>query len=146
MHSGGPIAWKAKHQERTSLSSCKAEIRATNMGLRLTVNTTNIISSLTALGYPIRDTFSQTPFYNVNDACVKWCHNMTTKGNHHIEYWENSTRECVANGTIAVSHVNGKCNVSDIFTKEMRDAANLHRLCNAFMCHARNFIKGAHYI
>ncbi len=39
MRSGGPISWKAKRQERTSLSSCKAEIRATNTSLRLIVNT-----------------------------------------------------------------------------------------------------------
>jgi hypothetical protein len=39
MCSGGPISWKAEQQERTSLSLCKAEIQATNTGLRLTVNT-----------------------------------------------------------------------------------------------------------
>ncbi len=39
MRSGGPISWKAKQQERTSLSLCKAEIQATNTGSRLTVNT-----------------------------------------------------------------------------------------------------------
>jgi hypothetical protein len=45
MQSGGPLAWKADRQERTSLSSCEAEIQATNMGARLTVNTRNMISS-----------------------------------------------------------------------------------------------------
>jgi hypothetical protein len=71
MRSGGPIAWKANRQERTSLSSCEAEIRATNMGSRLTVNTRNMISSLADLGYPISDCKSSTPLYNNNDACVK---------------------------------------------------------------------------
>ena len=93
MRSGGPIAWKANRQERTSLSSCEAEIRATNMGSRLTVNTRNMISSLADLGYPISDCESSTPLYNNNDACVKWCHNMTTKGNRHIEHRENSKHE-----------------------------------------------------
>jgi hypothetical protein len=32
-----------------------------------------------------------TPLYNDNDACVKWCHNLTTKGNRHIEQRENVT-------------------------------------------------------
>ena len=142
MRSGGPIAWKAERQERTSLSSCEAEIRATNMGSRLTVNTRNMISSLSDLGYPIVDCQSSTPLYNDNDACVKWCHNMTTKGNRHIENKENSTREWVADGTITVSHVSGKYNVSDIFTKEMRDGANFRRLRDSFMCRSSDYLKG----
>jgi hypothetical protein len=85
IRSGGPIAWKKDRQERTALISCDAEIRATNMGSRLTVNTRNMISGLSDLGYPIHDCESPTPLYNNNDACVKWCHNMTTKGSRHIE-------------------------------------------------------------
>ena len=146
MRSGGPIAWKGDRQERTALSSCEAEIRATNMGARLTVNTRNMISSLADLGYPIDDTSIPTPLYNDNDACVKWCHNMTTKGNRHIENRENSTREWVADGTITVTHVAGKCNVSDIFTKEMRDAANFRRLHDSFMCRASDYLKGIHHL
>ena len=117
MRSGGPITWKADRQERTALRSCDAEICATNMGSRLTVNTRNMISSLADLGNPIHNCTSSTHLYNDNDACVKWCHNMTTKGNRHIENRENSTPEWVANGTISVSHVSGKCNIVDIFTK-----------------------------
>ena len=142
MRSGGPIAWKADRQERTSLSSCEAEIRATNMGSRLTVNTRNMILSLSDLGYPISDCESPTRLYNDNDACVKWCHNMTTKGNRHIENRENSTREWVADGTISVSHVSGKFNVADIFTKEMRDSANFRRLRDSFMCRSSDYVKG----
>ena len=142
MRSGGPIAWKAERQERTALSSCDAEIRATNMGSRLTVNTRHMISSLSDLGYPISDCKSSTPLFNDNDACVKWCHNMTTKGNRHIENKENSTREWVADGTISISHVSGKSNVSDIFTKEMRDGANFRRLRDSFMCRSSDYIKG----
>jgi hypothetical protein len=142
MRSGGLITWKAERQERTSLSSCEAEIRATNMGSRLTVNTRHMISSLSDLGYPIADCQSSTPLYNDNDACVKWCHNMTTKGNRHIENKENSTREWVADGTISISHVSGKFNVSDIFTKEMRDSANFRRLRDSFMCRSSDYLKG----
>ena len=40
------------------------------------------------------------------------------------------------NGTISVSHISGKCNIADIFTKEIRDSANFRRLRDAFMCRA----------
>jgi hypothetical protein len=67
---------------------------------------------------------------------------MTTKGNRHIENRENSTREWVADGTISVSHISGKCNIADILTKEMRESANFRRLRNAFMCRASDYLKG----
>jgi len=139
--SGGPITWKTERQERTSLSSCDAEIRAAAMGSRLTINTRNLILHLKSLSYPIDDTDVATHLYNDNDACVKWCHNLTTKGNHHIEHRENVTREWVEDGSISVSHVNGKCNPSDILTKEMRDSANFRRLRDSFMSRASNFLR-----
>jgi hypothetical protein len=101
-----------------------------------------MISSLADLGYPIHDCTSSTHLYNDNDACVKWCHNMTTKGNRHIENRENSTREWVADGTISVSHVSGKCNIADIFTKEMRNSINFRHLRDTFMCRTSNYLKG----
>ena len=81
LRSGGPITWKTDRQDCTSLSSCDAKIRATEMGSHLTVNLRNMILHLQSLGYPINDTDMATPLYNDNDACVKWCHNLTTKGN-----------------------------------------------------------------
>ena len=71
MQSGDPITWKADRQKRTILSSCNAEICATNMGSCLTVKTRNMISSLANLGYPILDCTSPTHVYNNNNACVK---------------------------------------------------------------------------
>ncbi len=64
------------------------------------------------------------------------------KGNCHIKNKENSIREWVADSTISVSHISGKCNVSDIFTKEMRNSANFRRLPNSFMCRPSDYLKG----
>lgn len=132
--SRGPITWKTEQQERTSLSSCEAkQSRATNIGSRLTINVCNMILCLVSLGYPINARNTATPLYNDNDACVKWCHNLTTKGNHHIEHQENATQEWVEDIIITVTHISGKCNPSDIFTKEMHDSANFCCLCDSFM-------------
>ncbi len=114
------------------------------MGSRLTVNLQNLILHLQSIGYPIDDTNTASLLYNDNEACVKWCHNLTTKGNRHIEHKENATREWVADGSIAVSHVSTKCNVSDIFTKEMSDGTNFRRLQDSFMSRASTFLKGIH--
>ncbi len=55
MHSRGPICCKANRQEPTLLSSCEAEIQATNMGLHLRVYTWNMIEHLSSFSYPIDD-------------------------------------------------------------------------------------------
>ena len=99
-------------------------------------------SSKVDLGYPIHDCTSSTHLYSDNNACVKWCHSMMTKGNRHIENRENFTWEWVADGTISVSHVSGKCNIADIFTKDMRDSANIRHLRGAFVCRASNYLNG----
>jgi hypothetical protein len=122
--SGGPITWKGGRHEQTALSSCNAKIHATNMGSRLTINTYNMISHLSSIGYPIKDTNAPTPLFNDNKACVKWCHNMTAKGNRHIELKENAVQEWVEDRTLTVSHVEGKYNPSNILTKEKCDGAN----------------------
>ncbi len=111
------------------------------MGSQLTVNTCNLILDHSSKGYPIMDAESTTPVFNDNDVCVQWCHNMTTKGNQHIKHQENVTREWVEDGSISASHISRKCNPTDIFTKEMCNAANFHRICNTFMSHSSNFLK-----
>jgi hypothetical protein len=83
-----------------------------------------MISSLFSLGYPICDTKTATPLYNDNEACIKWFHNMMTKGNCHTEQHENAVCEWVANGILTVLHVSGKTNIANIFTKEMHDGTN----------------------
>ena len=74
--SGGPIAWKSVRQEKTSLSSCEAEIRATNEASKLTVAIRNVASGMADLGYPITDASSPTDLFNDNEACVKWSHKI----------------------------------------------------------------------
>jgi hypothetical protein len=140
--SGGPVSWKSVRQEKTSLSSCEAEIRATNEASKLTVALRNLVSDLAARGYPISDAASTTTVFNDNEACVKWSHNMTTKQTRHMEQRENSVREWVQERTIAVRHVSGKCNPADLFTKEMKDGAHFRRLRDSFMCRAAVFLRG----
>ncbi len=88
--SGGPLTWKADRQDCTALSLCEAEIRM-NMGSCLTITIRNMISHLANCGFPINDTSSATPVNNDNDACIKWCHNLTSKGNRHIELRERTS-------------------------------------------------------
>ena len=118
-------------QDCTSLSLCDAKILATNMGAHLTIDLQNMILHLKSLCYPINDDDMAPPLYNDNNACIKWCHNSTMKGNGHIEHREKLHHQ---------PHQQ-KCNPSDIFTKEMCDGANF-QLHNTSMSQGADFLKG----
>jgi hypothetical protein len=64
------------------------------------MNFRNMISHLSSLGHPITDVDLPSLTYNEKKACIKWCHNMTTKENHHIENNENAVKEWVEEGSV----------------------------------------------
>ena len=90
---GGPIAWKAIRQVKTSLSSCEAEIRATNEGVKLTMGVRHLAEALSDLGILLPDASLPTDLYNDNHSCVIWANSTTTKGIRHMELREDSVRE-----------------------------------------------------
>jgi hypothetical protein len=138
---GGPLGWLSERQERTSLSSCEAEIRATNATSKKVVAFRHLCTSMCKAGHSLSDATQPTLLYNDNDACVKWSHNMTSKSARHIELRENSVREWVQNKSLAVKHIAGKINPSDIFTKEMRDGTHFRRLRDSFMSRLSDFLQ-----
>ena len=59
--------------------------------------------------------------YNDNNACVCWSKSTTTKGLRHMTIRENAIRESVSDKTVSIKHIEGKINIADIFTKELKD-------------------------
>jgi hypothetical protein len=72
--------------------------------------------------------------YNDNKACVQWSKRATTKGLCHIQMRENRIRENIALNFISIHHIDGKINLADIFTKEMKDTLHFVELRDLFMC------------
>ena len=72
--------------------------------------------------------------YNDNCACIQWAKKATSKGLRHIQMRENRARENVTSKFIDIRHVDGKHNIADIFTKEMRDTTHFVELRDLFMC------------
>jgi hypothetical protein len=137
---GGPVGWLGDRQDRTSLSSCEAEIRATNSTSKKVVDFCNVCQSMVESGHVISNIASPTLLFNDNDACVRWSYNMTSKAARHIEIRENSVREWIQSKLLTVKHVSGKINPADIFTKEMRDGKHYRRLRDSFMSHLSDFV------
>lgn len=73
---GGPVSWGAVCQNQTALSSCEAEIRATNEGAKRTKEFRNLVDGMIEIGYAMLDLDAPTKVYNGNEGCVAWAHNM----------------------------------------------------------------------
>ena len=58
---GGPIAWIVVRQEQTSLSSCEAEICATNEVSKLLMGICNLAESVHSSGFAILHTSATSP-------------------------------------------------------------------------------------
>jgi hypothetical protein len=119
----------SKHQKVTAASSAEAEIYATDECCKFLLDLAQILYFL-----DVRHIFlpSTTIIYNDNKACVQWSKKATTKGLRHIQMHENRVHENIASQFILVCHIDGKINLADILTKEMKDTSHfveLRALC-----------------
>jgi hypothetical protein len=128
------------HQENTSLSSCEAEICATNEILQLVICLRHLANRVRKSRHDISDTLSPSPVYNNNEACGQWSHNMTTKQIRHMKMCANAVHEWVQDSSLKALHVKGKTNPADIFTKEMRGGAHFQHLRDSFVCQLMDFL------
>jgi hypothetical protein len=110
----------SKRQTVTAGSSAETEIYETNECVKFLLE---LVQLLEFLG--VRDTFMPgvTMIFNDNNACVNWSKQCTTTGLRHIQMRENHVRENVEQKIVTISHIGGKRNLADLFTKEMKDTA-----------------------
>jgi hypothetical protein len=84
--------------------------------------------------------------YNDNKSAVDWASSVTLKGTKHINLHECCVREQHQNKTVKVTHIPGVINSSDLFTKEIKDAAHFRRCRDSFMVSKANFMKYGHCV
>ena len=128
MLSNGPIMWSSKQQKITARSSAEAEIYATDECTKCIQHLRNLCDDL-HLSYSSQP----TPIYNDNQACIHWSYNNTSKGLRHLQIRENAVRENIQNKNITISHVEGKINIADIFTKEDKDHTHFINMRNTIL-------------
>ncbi len=109
LRAGGPIAWSSVRQERTSRSSCEAEVRATD-------ECAKEIRSVRLRGKDIglSDDTSSTKLHNDNQGCADWCKTTTTSGMKHIDLRSNAVRESMHLGDISIHHIPGVINCAEV--------------------------------
>ena len=126
---GGTLHWMSKQQSITARSSTAAEIYAIDECVKALQHISHIFEDL-HLTHLLPSTFL---IYIDNEASVKWKTNMTSKGLCHIQMRENSTREQQLNGFCKVSRIPGDENLSDLFTKEDKNARHFTDIRDALM-------------
>jgi hypothetical protein len=126
----GPLHWLSKRQGITACSSAEAEIYATNKCVKFLLELSQLLEFL-----EVKHLFMPQPniVYNDNRACVLWSKSSTTKGLRHIQMHENMVRENMASQFVTFTHVDGKLNLADIFTKEMKDVSHFVEHRDLFM-------------
>jgi hypothetical protein len=128
----GPLHWMSKRQKVTAASSAEAKIYATDECVKFLLELNQILEFL-----GVEDIFmpSTTTIFNDNNACVQWSKAATSKGLRHIQMRENRVRENIVSKFVQVCHINGKINLADVFTKEMKDTSHFVEIRDLFMCH-----------
>ncbi len=126
----GPLHWMSKRQTVTAGSSAEAEIYATNECVKFLLELVQIFEFL-----EVKNIFMPgiNTIYNDNQACVNWSKKCTTKGLRHKQMKENHIRENIANKFVTILHIDGKINLADIFTKEMKDTGHFVELRDLMM-------------
>jgi deoxyuridine 5'-triphosphate nucleotidohydrolase len=118
----GPLIWSSKRQKVTARSSAEAEIYATDECVKELLRMKHMCNDLNITDiYMPNDPIN---VYNDNNACVCWSKATTTKGLRHITIRENAIRESVDDKFVKILHIEGKTNLADLFTKEMKHASH----------------------
>jgi len=126
----GPLHWLSKRQSVTAGSSAEAEIYATDECVKFLLELVQLMEFL-----QVKHIFmpSTTTIYNDNSACINRSKKCTKKGLHHIQMRENRVRENISRKFVQINHVNGKLNLADLFTKEMKDVGHFVELRDLMM-------------
>ncbi|KAL7529706.1 LOW QUALITY PROTEIN: hypothetical protein ACHAWF_003089, partial [Thalassiosira exigua] len=136
---GGPMPWRSIRYEQTALSSCEAEIIATNECI---VHLLSICHRMADLGMP--DTALTTYVYKNNRGAVDWSKNIMNKGIKHFN--PQGVRKVHTYSDASVTHIPGEINSSDIFTKDMKDAAHVYCISDSFMVLGASFLRFSHTV
>ena len=118
---GGPVIWGCHRESETiSGSSCESEIYATNEGTKSVLTLRHLLQDLGA-----EDGTKPTPIWNDNKGTVEWAQGCTVSRNlRHVNMRNLLVRLHQRLGNITIHHIEGKLNVADLFTKEMKDSAH----------------------
>ena len=118
---GGPLYWGVHREKRGSRSSCMAEIKSIDDGIRAIQYLRHLMRQL---GLP--DIDFPTPLLNDNQGSIDWIESgcKPTKKLRHENLSELGISEARKYGEVQIYWMPGASNLADMFTKEDKDVAH----------------------
>jgi hypothetical protein len=122
---GGPVVWGCTREKTTvSRSSCESEIYATDEGTKSVLTVRHLLQDLGQI-----DGTVPTPVWNDNRGCADWTKGVSvSKKLRHMNMRELGVRLAQTKGNVDVRHIEGKRNIADIFTKEIKDSSHFQEM------------------
>jgi hypothetical protein len=122
---GGPVCWGCTRERTTvSRSSCESEISATDEGTKSVLTVRHLLQD-----FSFPNGTAPTPVWNDNRGCVDWTKGVTvSKKLRHINMRELGVRQSQQQGAVDVRHIDGKRNIANLFTKEIKDAPHFQKM------------------
>ena len=122
---GGPLMWGVTREKRGSRSSCIAELKAIDEGIK---GIQFLRKLMEQLGLP--DVHTPTPILNDNQGSLDWIESgcRPSKKLRHENLAELGIAEAKQHDEVTFHWVAGKVNPSDIFTKEDNDVGHYQSL------------------
>lgn len=118
---GCVIDWGSKLQRTSATSSAEAEYVAAALTARSTVYLKQVLQEI---GFPV----THTPALKVdNKACIKCAQNPVYHGRmKHVHISYHFVRQHETLGSYEISHIDGKMNPADLFTKPVQGELLMH--------------------
>ena len=133
---GGPLLWGVQREKRGSRSSCMAEIKSIDEGIKGIQYLRHLMRQL---GLP--DVDVPTPLLNDNRGSLDWIKSgcKPTKKLRHENLSELGIAEAKQHNEITFAWVQGRTNPSDLFTKEDNDVAHFTSLQDLMVMSREDF-------
>jgi hypothetical protein len=122
---GGPVCWGCTQEKGTvSRSSCEAEIYATDEGTKSALTVRNLLYD-----FGFQDGIDPSPVWNDNRGCVDWTKGVSvSKKLRHINMHGLRVHLAQQSGHVNIKHIDGKKNIADLFTKEIKDSKHFQAM------------------
>ena len=82
----------------------------------------------------LRDVRKPTKIFNDSRNCVDWGTHLIQKAVRHLNIRNSAIRDSIKHNEISLSHIDGKLNPDDLFTKELRVSAHFFCLRDIVVC------------
>jgi hypothetical protein len=125
-----------QREKHSQCSLCESKIDASDEGTKLALTVPHLLKDSRQIEGRVSN-----PLWNHNCRCVNWTKGVSlSKKLRHMNIHELGVCLAQTKGDIDVQHIKGKCNIANLFTKEIKDSSHFQQM--AFTITTPRFVAG----